>query len=47
MVTGVTSGLGEGLAHDLAKRHAILHLVCRNKERGEKLRKELIDTTKN
>lgn len=47
MVTGATAGLGLGIATDLAKRGATVHLVCRNKERGEAIRKDLIEKTKN
>lgn len=47
MVTGATAGLGLGIATDMAQRGATLHLVCRSKERGEAVVKDLIDKTKN
>ena len=47
MITGATAGLGLGIATDFAQRGATVHLVCRNKERGEIVRKDLIEQTKN
>lgn len=34
-MTGASTGLGLGIAIDLAKRGAIVHVLCRNKKRGE------------
>lgn len=39
--------MGLGIAHDLARRGATVHIVCRNKERGEAVRKDIIDKSKN
>ncbi|ELT98831.1 hypothetical protein CAPTEDRAFT_161927 [Capitella teleta] len=35
MITGANSGLGKETAIELAKRGGTVHMVCRNKERGE------------
>lgn len=35
IVTGANAGLGRATAEALARRNAIVHMVCRNKERGE------------
>lgn len=35
IVTGANAGLGRAAAEALARRNAIVHMVCRNKERGE------------
>jgi dehydrogenase/reductase SDR family protein 12 len=41
MVTGANSGLGKAAALELAKRGAKVHIVCRNRERGEAAREEV------
>jgi dehydrogenase/reductase SDR family protein 12 len=40
IVTGANSGLGFAVAHELAKRNAIVHMVCRDATRGENARRE-------
>ena len=47
MVTGANSGIGKSCAMEVAKRGAIVHMVCRNKERGEAAQKEIITSSKN
>lgn len=47
LVTGATSGLGRVTAGALAARGASVHLLCRDAERGEKVRKEIVDETGN
>ncbi len=41
MLTGATSGLGRASAFELARMGAKLILVCRNRERGEELVREI------
>jgi dehydrogenase/reductase SDR family protein 12 len=47
MVTGATTGLGLGISKQMAKRGAIVHMVCRDKEKGERVRKDIISETQN
>lgn len=47
MITGANSGLGKATALTLAQKGGIVHLVCRNKERGEAAKTEIIETTGN
>ncbi|XP_039601165.1 dehydrogenase/reductase SDR family member 12 [Polypterus senegalus] len=47
MVTGANSGIGKATATELAKRGGTVHLVCRNKDRGEEAKKEIIKSTNN
>lgn len=47
MVTGATAGLGLGIAKDFASRGATVHMICRNKEKGEAIRKQIMEETKN
>ena len=41
MITGATSGIGRASAIELARMGATLILVCRNRERGEELVREI------
>jgi dehydrogenase/reductase SDR family protein 12 len=41
MVTGANSGLGEAAARDLVRCGAEVHMVCRNRERGEQAREAI------
>lgn len=41
MVTGANSGLGKAAALDLARCGAEVHMVCRNREKGEAARREI------
>ena len=47
IVTGATSGLGKVTAQALAARGGTVHLLVRNAERGEKVRREIVDATGN
>ena len=47
IITGANSGLGKCVALFLASRGANVHILCRNKERGEEARNQIIEETKN
>lgn len=47
MVTGANSGIGKVCALEVAKRGATVHMLCRNKERGEAAQKEIIEKSNN
>lgn len=47
MVTGANSGIGKATAIGLAKLNATVVMVCRDKERGEIAREEIINQTGN
>jgi dehydrogenase/reductase SDR family protein 12 len=47
MVTGANAGLGLATAMALAMKHATVHMVCRDKERGESARRGIIETSGN
>ncbi len=47
MITGANSGIGKVTATALAKMNATVVMVCRNKERGELAKKEIIEETGN
>lgn len=47
MVTGANAGLGHATAMALAARRANVHMVCRNKERGEAALAEIKLVTSN
>ncbi|VDM04788.1 unnamed protein product [Schistocephalus solidus] len=47
IVTGANSGIGLCCAKELARKHAEVHMVCRNPERAEAARKSVIDETAN
>ncbi|KAG9278278.1 dehydrogenase/reductase SDR family member 12 [Astyanax mexicanus] len=42
MITGANSGIGKEAAMAIAKKGGTVHLVCRNKERAEAAREEII-----
>lgn len=44
MVTGANSGIGFACAQQLARQGVTVHMVCRNRERGEQARQALIET---
>ncbi|XP_067419171.1 dehydrogenase/reductase SDR family member 12 isoform X2 [Emydura macquarii macquarii] len=47
MITGANSGIGKATATEVAKRGGTLHLVCRNKERAEEAKREIVTETGN
>lgn len=47
IVTGATSGLGRVTAKALAERGAVVHLLCRDAVRGERVREEIVKGTGN
>lgn len=47
MITGANSGIGKATAKALAKMNATVVMVCRDKERGDKAQKEIIEQTGN
>uniref|UniRef100_A0A1Q3G5I9 Alcohol dehydrogenase-16 n=1 Tax=Plutella xylostella TaxID=51655 RepID=A0A1Q3G5I9_PLUXY len=47
VVTGCTSGIGKETAKELAKRGARVVMACRNMEAAEKIKDEIIESTKN
>jgi len=47
MITGANSGIGKATATELAKMGAIVIMICRNKERGDKALEEIKRKCKN
>ncbi|XP_054887954.1 dehydrogenase/reductase SDR family member 12 [Poeciliopsis prolifica] len=47
MVTGANSGIGKATAQEIAKRGGTVHMVCRNKERAETAKGEIVAQSKN
>lgn len=47
LITGANSGIGKETAKVLAKMNVTVVMLCRNKERGEEARKEIIEQTGN
>jgi len=47
LVTGANSGIGFATSKYFASRGGTVHMVCRNKERGEEALKKIVDETKN
>ncbi|KAM4731083.1 dehydrogenase/reductase SDR family member 12 isoform 1-T1 [Anableps anableps] len=47
MVTGANSGIGKAAAQEIAKRGGTVHMVCRNKERAETAKGEIVAQSKN
>jgi len=47
LITGANSGIGKETAKALAKMNANVVMLCRDKERGEEVQKEIIEQTGN
>lgn len=47
MITGANSGIGWAVAMTLAKRGGIVHMVCRNRQRGEQALNEIMEASGN
>ena len=47
LITGSTSGIGKAVALNLAKRGATVVITCRNREKGERVKYELINLSGN
>jgi NAD(P)-dependent dehydrogenase (short-subunit alcohol dehydrogenase family) len=47
LVTGANSGIGWATAYGLAQRQATVIMLCRDRQRGEAVRQEIIAQTKN
>jgi dehydrogenase/reductase SDR family protein 12 len=47
LITGANAGIGYGITHFLASKNATIYMVCRNKERGQAKRDEIVEQTKN
>ncbi|XP_077467203.1 DHRS-12_like_SDR_c-like domain-containing protein [Stigmatopora argus] len=47
MITGANSGIGKATAMAIARRSGTVHMVCRNKDKAEEARAELVKETGN
>lgn len=47
MITGANSGIGKATAQEIANRGGTVHMVCRNKGRGEAAKDEIVERSKN
>lgn len=47
MITGANSGIGKAAALEIAMRGGTVHLVCRNKERAEEAKAEIVKASNN
>ena len=47
LVTGANSGIGREISWDLAKRKAKVFMLCRDMQKCEEVRKEIVLATKN
>ncbi|CAG5136214.1 unnamed protein product [Candidula unifasciata] len=47
MITGANSGIGRFVALTIAKKGGTVHLVCRNKDRGEAAQKDIREQARN
>ena len=47
LVTGANSGIGKAITQDLAKRKAKVFMLCRDMEKCETVRKEIVLSSKN
>jgi NAD(P)-dependent dehydrogenase (short-subunit alcohol dehydrogenase family) len=47
LITGANTGIGKETTRQIAELGARVVMVCRNKEKGEKARQEIVETTNN
>ncbi|XP_052432977.1 dehydrogenase/reductase SDR family member 12 [Carassius gibelio] len=47
MITGANSGIGKATAMAIAKKGGIIHMVCRNKDKAEEARAEIVKESGN
>ncbi|XP_059417877.1 dehydrogenase/reductase SDR family member 12-like [Carassius carassius] len=47
IITGANSGIGKAAACEIAKRGGTVHLVCRNEDRANEARKDVVEQSKN
>ncbi|KAJ8388699.1 hypothetical protein AAFF_G00131080 [Aldrovandia affinis] len=47
MITGANSGIGKAAAIAIAKRGGVVHMVCRNKDKAEEARGDIVKETGN
>lgn len=47
IITGANSGIGKAAACEIAKRGGTVHLVCRNEDRANEARKDIVEQSKN
>ncbi|XP_056871984.1 dehydrogenase/reductase SDR family member 12 [Takifugu flavidus] len=47
MITGCNSGIGKAAAQEIASKGGTVHMVCRNRERAEAAREEIVERSKN
>ncbi|XP_026074016.1 dehydrogenase/reductase SDR family member 12-like [Carassius auratus] len=47
IITGANSGIGKAAACEIAKRGGTVHLVCRNEDRANEAKKDVVEQSKN
>ncbi|XP_076013396.1 dehydrogenase/reductase SDR family member 12 [Genypterus blacodes] len=47
VITGANSGIGKAAAQEIASRGGTIHMVCRNKDRAEAAKDEIVEQSKN
>uniref|UniRef100_A0A672YLS8 Dehydrogenase/reductase (SDR family) member 12 n=1 Tax=Sphaeramia orbicularis TaxID=375764 RepID=A0A672YLS8_9TELE len=47
MITGANSGIGKATAQEIANRGGTIHMVCRNQERADAAKNEIVEQSKN
>uniref|UniRef100_A0A8C2DTT3 Dehydrogenase/reductase (SDR family) member 12 n=2 Tax=Cyprinus carpio TaxID=7962 RepID=A0A8C2DTT3_CYPCA len=47
IITGANSGIGKAAACEIAKRGGTVHMVCRNEDRANEARKDVVEQSKN
>ncbi|KAL0963678.1 hypothetical protein UPYG_G00309430 [Umbra pygmaea] len=47
VISGANSGIGKATAQEIAKRGGTVHLVCRNKDRAEVAKKDIVEQSNN